>query len=192
MLDRRAVLAASFGALTGRLAMATTSEQHEAARLREAFAADPEAALRGGFAFSWWCHGGEPGPDWLSDKLDLVARDGQFSGVYTRARPDPAPPFQVRAQSFSGGVPEPLIRSLLAAIFERRLFEATLPSELRGNVMDALQQSFDLTLAGTHLQKTLFEPAPEELGSYPDACARITQRLMETGSRRELPPATRP
>ena len=172
--------------------MATAFEQHEAARLREAFAAAPEATLRGGFAFSWWCHGGEPGPDWLSDKLDLATRDDQFSGLYTRARPDPTPPFQIRAQAFSGGVPEPLIRALLAAIFASRLFEATVASELRGDLMDALQQHFDLTLAGVRLQKTLFEPAAEELGGFPNVCAQIIRRLTETGSRRELPPAIQP
>jgi hypothetical protein len=190
MLCRRAVLATFIGCLTNMTDIQMTAEQLEAARLREAFLRDPEAMLRKGFAFDWWCHGGGPGPDWLSDKLDLASRTSGIFGVYIRARPAAAPPFKISAEDFTGTVPKPLVAALLAALFDSRLFEKTVPSELRKNLMDAMIQTFDVTVGAVRLQKTLFSPDSEELGASFDACEAIARELREHGSRRNLPPAT--
>jgi len=80
---RRGFLAAC---LAERQVATSMVEQREAEGLREAFAADPDGTVRKGLLFSWWRHGGEPGPDWLSDKLEVNERDGQFSARFRRYR----------------------------------------------------------------------------------------------------------
>jgi hypothetical protein len=157
-----------------------------AATLRNRYERNPGDVFHAGWTFSWWRHGGEPGPDWLSDKVDIAVAGGQVTGTYTRARNAPRPPFQTTADEFTGTLPAPLAEQLLRSIFTTQIFERSLPSEARANLADAIKQEFELRVGSTHLSKTLHEPAPEELGDLGPACDAVAAHLRDTGTHRDV------
>lgn len=159
---------------------------HDAPSLRATFEHDPARVLRAAWRFSWWKRGGEPGPDWLSDKVDLVATNGRVAGQYTLARNAPAPPFRTHADEHTGEVPEALAAGLLRAIFAHRLYEQTFAAEGRANLADAVRHTFDLTIDAVHLEKTLHEPTRDELGEVGRACEAIAAHLLATGVARDV------
>lgn len=156
------------------------------AKLRARYERNPHDVFRAGWGFSWWRHGGEPGPDWLSDQISLTVAGGQATGQYIRARNAPRPPFPTSAEEFTGSVPAALAERLFRAIFAIQLFERSLPAETRGGLADAMQQTFDLNVGSTHLSKTLFEPSPEELGDLGPACEAVASHLRDSGVRRDV------
>lgn len=161
---------------------------NDAVTLRELYERDSNKVLQSGWSLSWWRHGGEPGPDWLSDKIDLTAKEGNVTGRYTRARNAPVPPFAPKADEFTGTVPTALAEQLFRAIFAVRLYERSFPSEARAGLADAVQQSFELDVGSLHLAKILYEPSRAELGELGAACESVAAHLRDAGLHRDVSP----
>ncbi|XXY54056.1 hypothetical protein WME91_23285 [Sorangium sp. So ce269] len=172
---------------SGADAMAPTSD--DAAALRARYEQDPRKTFESQWTLSWWRHGGEPGPDWLSDKIDITAAKGKVTGVYTRARNAPTPPFKTQADEFTGQVPSALAEPVFRAIVAGRLYERTLPSESRADLADAVQHAFELNVGSLRLVKTLHEPSRDELGELGPALEGVANHLRDTGAHRDV---TRP
>lgn len=160
---------------------------NDAASLRARYERAPNEVLQSAWSFSYWRHGGEPGPDWLSDKLDLSAANGQVTARYIRTRNDQAPPFSPHAEEFTGAVPANLAESLLRALIAGQLFERTLPAEGSTQLADALQLELELSVGSLHLKKHLYEPQPAELGDLGPACEQVMGHLKDQGAKKALP-----
>lgn len=163
-----------------------TTTPHDAPSLRAAYEHDPSAVLRGAWRLSWWRRGGEPGPDWTSDKVDLSAAQGHVAGQYTRARNAPTPPFAARADEHTGPVPSALADGVLRAMFTTRLFEQTLPAEGRGNLADAVTHTVELSYESLHFRKDLYEPGPDEIGAWVQAFEAVAEQLTREGVARDV------
>ena len=162
------------------------SMMQEAAVLREFYEQQPVELFRASWHLNWWKRGGEPGPDWLSDNIDLVTIQGRTKGQYIRTRNAPMPPFQSQAEKFTGEIPPEIAVKLLQTLFIQRIFERTFPSEQRINLADAVSQTFDLTLENMHLVKTLYEPDIADLGDVAYICDAVAEHLRVNGFRRDV------
>ena len=158
---------------------------HDAAALRALYEDNLPEASRAGWTLSWWRHGGEPGPDWLSDKVVVTVAGGTATGRYIRARNAPRPPFQPSAEEFTGSIPAPLAERLLHAIFSLRLYERPHPSEARAALADAVEEKLELSVGALHLVKSLYEPSRDELGALGPACEAVAAHLHDNGVRRD-------
>jgi hypothetical protein len=137
------------------------------------------------FVLSWWVRGGEPGPGYTSDKLDVTLRHGSADGVYIRARWDPEYQGGFRSEAFSAALGGGEWRELLAALASGRLFGAHFASEDRADLADAVKETIELRAAGRLAAKTLYGSDKAELRPAKDQRNRLARLLTETGERRE-------
>lgn len=135
-------------------------------------------------AFSWWARGGEPGPGYTSDKIEIRAAENAIHGSYIRARfnDDYEPPFL--SEEFSALIPQSLWQRLRSALSQDNPFGIHLPSEDRGNVADILKETISLSIGGHVTEKTVFGSGPEELPSLKSARNEVAQYLVDNGTRR--------
>ncbi len=145
-----------------------------------------EGRAKGPTTFVWWARGGEPGPGYTSDRLELTIADVNSAATakYIRARFDRAyePPFL--SEEFSAMVPAETWRAVLSSLEGERLFEAAFPSEGRSNVADVVKETFSITADGVTKEKTLYGPAAGELGPSRTLLARLAGWLVQNGERK--------
>ncbi|MBR0773396.1 hypothetical protein JQ543_12520 [Bradyrhizobium diazoefficiens] len=135
--------------------------------------------------FSWWSRGGEPGPGYTSDKLDVqIEKNGAGAhGTYIRARFDNSyePPFL--SEQYTSTVPEPLVRDLLAALERDKTYSLHFASEDRSNLADAIKDTIRLTVGEQSQEKTLYASESSELAASKAARNTIVRYLYENGSK---------
>lgn len=118
---------------------------------------EPAAAPRSApVQMSWWTRGGEPGPGYSSDKLELAVAGETVTGTYIRARFDASndPPF--KAEQFTGDVPPAAWDKLRAALDDERVFGRHFPSEDQADLADALKDTVELSTAGQTRTKSFY------------------------------------
>lgn len=133
--------------------------------------------------FSWWARGGEPGPGYTSDKLDLEINGQSIVGTYIRARFDANfdPPFL--SEQFTSQVPEQLYRDLVEALENDRAFSSHFVSEDRSNLADAIKDTIRLTIGERSDEKTLYESDKSELAASKAARNAIVKYLYDRGKK---------
>lgn len=133
--------------------------------------------------FAWWVRGGEPGPGYTSDKVEVRATEGSVIASYIRARFDQAYETSFRAEEFSGQIPLSLWANLRHSLKQETPFLTRFESELRSNVMDILKGTISVSINGQAEEKTLFGSTAEELPMVKSACNEIAIHLIDHGMR---------
>jgi hypothetical protein len=133
--------------------------------------------------FSWWSRGGEPGPGYTSDKLDVQIEKNRAHGTYIRARFDPSydPPFL--SEQFTAWIPEQLSRDLLEALERDKAYSSHFASEDRSNLADAIKDTISLKVGERSQEKTLYASEISELAASKAARNAIVRYLYENGEK---------
>jgi hypothetical protein len=157
--------------------------QRESAYRRDLSNALANPSSNGPITVLWWTRGGEPGPGYTSDKLELrIAQAGPAEGSYVRARFNKSydPPFL--SEEYSIYVPRELWLKLVQAIGEEDLFDTKLPSEGRSDIADAIKETIRIEIGKRSYEKTLYLSEPNELIRSKEALNQIVRFLVERGS----------
>ena len=135
---------------------------------------------------SWWTRGGEPGPGYTSDKLDVVVSGRTISGTYVRARFDQSydPPF--KPEEFTGDVPDDLWHALSAAIDGEQIFARHLPAEDKADLADALKDTIEVVVDGQVTTKTMYDLAERDLPHTRAQVKTVAAYLLAHGRHRLL------
>jgi hypothetical protein len=156
------------------------TETEEREILREL---DPATSTTAALRFSWWVHGGEPGPDYVSEALDLTRTRQGIQAVYVRAVFDFKRTPHQATERFAGTLTQAQLASTLGSVLRSKLFSRTLPEERDPSVADNLRETFQLGHASRELEKTLFEPFPEGLEEIRALCRSLIEELKQKGAR---------
>jgi hypothetical protein len=140
-------------------------------------------------SLSWWTRGGDPGPSYTSDKLDIAITDNVVSATYIRARFDAAyaPPF--RSEEFAGNLPSTEWQSLFAAIDGDQMFDKHIPAEDRSDLADALKDTVEVVAKTGKRTKTFYELSDDEFVASRAARNNIANFLVKHGRHRLRTPA---
>jgi hypothetical protein len=144
---------------------------------------DPAAFFEQPMLFSWWVHGGEPGPDHLSNALDLTSENGVLEVVYVRPvfDLDFDPPYLT--EKFSDSIDLDRAKTLLEEMFGAGLFEREYAEEEDPGIADNLKETWQFERGSTQLEKTLFEPFPDGLDPLREICNALVTDLLQSGQR---------
>jgi hypothetical protein len=132
---------------------------------------------------SWWSRGGEPGPGYTSDKLDIHIENNHAIGTYIRARfnTNYNPPFL--SEQFTSSIPEQFFRDLLTALEREKIYDQHFASEDRSKLADAIKDTISLSVAGRSQQKTLYASEKSELATSKAVRDRIAKYLYDNGKK---------
>lgn len=159
----------------------------EAAALRREYERDRERFLRRGFRFAYWRHGGERGPDWVSDLVEIIATGDGVVAVWTKARPSPADFTVTDVEKRQGSPPVRMVLLVLDCVLGDALFERVIPAERLTQYRGTINETLTFEMPPVRLEKTLYRAeALPETERLRGALATITRWLTEEG--RLLPP----
>jgi len=146
-------------------------------------AGHPETGEPKQTTFCWWARGGEPGPGYTSDKLDIEINDQRIVGTYIRARFDANydPPFL--SEQFTSQIPKQLYRDLVEALENDQVFRSHFASEDQSNIADAIKDTIRLTIGERSDEKTLYESDKSELAASKAARNAIVRYLYDRGKK---------
>jgi hypothetical protein len=152
-------------------------------QLVAAMSATSPAQNQGPVTLGWWSRGGEPGPGYTSDKLDLQLQGNHARGTYIKARFDREydPPFL--SEQFAYTVPERLWRDLFEALEREKAFATHFVSEDRSNIADIIKDTIALTAGQRSQEKTFYGSEKTELPASKAARNAIAQYLHDRGER---------
>ena len=160
-----------------------TSPQTELDRLESEFRKQERGFLVQPFSFTWWVHGGEPGPGYISGALTLSSEGGRLEARFVRASYDlkQSPPQSV--EKLHAGLESGRAFAVLHQMFQAGLFAKELPEERDRQVADGVEETWKFHRGEWKAEKTMFEPFPEILEPLRAACRPIVEQLRKTGAR---------
>jgi hypothetical protein len=159
-----------------------------------------ESELRGGDAaflgrlllFSWWVHGGEPGPGHVSEAFRLVQEGGKLQAVFLVETHDLRRRPPARTERFAAGVEPGAAARVLRQVLQSGLFARELPEEKDRQVADILKETWRFHHGAHKVEKTLFAPFPAGLEPLRSACRTMIDEVKRTGTRSIVEPRPRP
>lgn len=136
--------------------------------------------------FSFWVRGGDPGEGFTSDKLDVNCEKERCEANFVRTRFDEqySPPYL--AEQFAGHLPLEDVTNLLKLAVCSSLFRKEFPSEKKPPIADIQKETWLLSKEGVELEKTFFEPFPEDLVAIRKICNDLMTKIENQGNRRVL------
>lgn len=134
---------------------------------------NPEVTL-----FSWWVRGGEPGPGWTSDALEVRHAGGRVVALYTRSRTVFDNRMVSRADEFEMEVRPEMLGELARMLLATGLFARTLAEEDDRGMRDILKETWELQRGVDRLAKTLYEPFPAELEDLRVTCRNLCREMV--------------
>lgn len=139
------------------------------------------------FKFSWWIHGGEPGPDYRSDILRIEVKEGINKASYLQVLFDLKihPPYIT--EKFELPINIEKIKSLAYEIIESQLIEKYFSEEKDPLIGGVVKETWQLEMNGAKLDKTIFEPFPNDLDSLRQFCEMLIVDLKEVGVKTIMP-----
>jgi hypothetical protein len=136
-----------------------------------------EEFLRHPFLFSWWIHGGEPGPDYVSMAIDFTNKEGRLEAIFVQAKFDfQATPHQYTNKQ-SGVIAAGTVVNLLRDMLESNLFTTEFPEEKDPKVADILKETWQFNFGRSKLEKTFYEPFPHAVETLRKTCKLLIGQL---------------
>src|SRR5882672_3634148 len=129
--------------------------------------------------FSFWVRGGDPGEGFTSDKLEVQCEKELCEANFVRTRFDEeySPPYL--AEQFTGHLSLQDVTDLLKLAVGSSLFRKEFPSEKKPPIADILKETWVLSKEGIQLQKTFFEPFPEDLVAIRKICNDLMAKIED-------------
>lgn len=143
-----------------------------------------EKFLNHPFLFSRWLHGGEPGPDYVSEALDLTGKKGaRVEGTFLQAMFDFQYDPPQYTETFQDTVEPRRVTALLRQMLRTGLWSEEFPAERDPQVADNLKETWQFDFESVKLEKTFYEPFPPSLEAMREVCQSLVEQLKRTGKR---------
>lgn len=158
---------------------------HLCQEAKAAFGKDEHQFYSKGLQIEVWTRGGEPGPDYISETLTLVADGKKFTGTLIKGNFILAPkPYNV-IEKYEGFISGLEIDDLMKFIFQKDLLVKDFPEESDRQLAGGLKTDVIFKWKNKNFEKHFFHPLGNDIEKLVMIIEHIQKLLISSGAKTE-------